>query len=104
MNDDVEEVCKDVDVVKEVNLKLIVAALQAMSRTSTDEISALQGKFCPSQEATPAYAGHTLKSGIEQKLCTPGFIAKLSRVHILVSIHKRVSYFLFCTMSNLCTW
>ena len=65
MNDDVEEVCKDVDVVKEkkINLKLIVAALRAMSRTSTDEISALQGKFCPSQEATPAFAGHTFKSG-----------------------------------------
>jgi hypothetical protein len=50
LNDDVEEVCKDVDVVKEVNLKLIVAALQAMSRTSTDEISALPGKFCSSQK------------------------------------------------------
>jgi len=75
LNDDVEEVCKDVDVVKEVNLKLIVAALQAMSRTSTDEISALPGKFCSSQKKImPAFAGQKFKSGIERNRAPLGIL------------------------------
>ena len=68
---------------KKPNIIFLVAraARRAVSRTSAnDELARCQVNTARLKKRRQPFAGHTFKSGIEQKLGTPGFIAVAIRL------------------------